>query len=236
MDHTIVLNNQDYLYRINHSKRARYLRIKLSSKGVITLVIPSGISLKNAQAFLESKKAWLEHNVQGLPTSKPFSESRPASLELSLIDEQWSIEYSCSSSEEVSLKEQADNSLVLTGDVDNEKLVVAAIGKWLKLKANEVLPPRLSNLAEQHGFHYNRVTIRGQKTRWGSCSSQKNINLNYKLLFLDQSIVDYVLIHELCHTIEMNHSKRFWSLVADCDESYQQHDRLLNQVGRAIPI
>ena len=236
MDYKVVVNNEDYPYQVNHSKRARYLRIKLSPEGVITLVIPSGISLKNAQLFLDSKKPWLAHNLQGLPAIKSFSESRPTSLLLQLVDEHWTIEYKKSDSENVALIARADYSLLLAGNVDDKELVLKAIGKWLNSKATKVLPAQLSKLAEEHGFHYNRVTIRGQKTRWGSCSSKKNINLNYKLLFLEQSLSDYVLIHELCHTLEMNHSKRFWRLVADCDENYQQHDRLLNQVGRSIPI
>jgi len=231
-----VLNGEPHSYFVRHSKRARYLRIKLSLEGIITLVIPKGISLQEGQVFLNSKKPWLERHLQSLPTPRPFTDSRPTSLLLQLLGEQWSLVYQYSVSEHVTLSEQVDNCLVLTGCVDCKDLVVKALGAWLKVKAERVLPAQLSKLAELHGFHYNRVAIRGQKTRWGSCSSQKNINLNYKLLFLEQALVDYVLIHELCHTLEMNHSKRFWRLVADCDENYQQHDRLLNQLGRDIPI
>jgi predicted metal-dependent hydrolase len=236
LDYQVVLNDELYSYLVQYSKRARYLRIKLSPEGVITLVVPKGVSLQEGQAFLDSKKPWLEKHLQNLSTPKPFTESRPASLLLRLLDEHWSLVYQYSDNEHVVLEEQLDGCLVLTGCVDNKELVFKAIGSWLKAKAEKALPSQLSKLAEQHGFHYNRVTIRGQKTRWGSCSSQKNINLNYKLLFLEQALVDYVLIHELCHTLEMNHSKRFWKLVADCDKNYQQHDRLLNQVGREIPI
>ena len=237
MAYKLVLNGSDYPYQVSRSKRARYLRIKLSPEGVVTLVIPKGVLLRDAENFLDGKKTWLERHLKTLPDIKPFSESRPESLQLCLLDECWVLKYQDSITERVTLSMDKETStLLLSGCVDDKGVVLKALGTWLKLKAEEVLPARLSVLAERHGFHFQRVTIRGQKTRWGSCSSQKNINLNYKLLFLEQPLVDYVLIHELCHTLEMNHSKRFWSLVADCDANYQQHDRLLNQVGRSIPI
>jgi len=236
LEHTVVLNNKSYPYQVNRSTRARYLRIKLARDGVITLVIPKGISFKSAEAFLESRRSWLERNLQNLPEAKPFSETRPTRLDLLYIDESWGIDYHLSTEASVQLKQVGERELALSGAVEDKDLVQKALGKWLKAKATESLSSQLATLAELHGFHYNRVSIRGQKTRWGSCSSLKNINLNYKLLFLEQPLVDYVLIHELCHTIEMNHSRRFWSLVADCDINYKHHDRLLNEVGRAIPI
>ena len=94
----------------------------------------------------------------------------------------------------------------------------------------------LQELAELHGFHYQRLSIRAQKTRWGSCSHQKNINLNCKLLFMPEEVVKYVMIHELCHTIEMNHSSRFWALVNDCDPSYKKHKQQLKDLSREVVL
>ncbi|MCD7978310.1 MAG: M48 family metallopeptidase [Tannerellaceae bacterium] len=83
----------------------------------------------------------------------------------------------------------------------------------LRHEARRVLPPRLKTLAEQYGFTYTSVKINNSKTRWGSCSGKKTINLSLSLLLLPPHLVDYVLLHELCHTLEMNHSERFWSLM-----------------------
>jgi predicted metal-dependent hydrolase len=77
-------------------------------------------------------------------------------------------------------------------------------------KAQNILINRLKFLAEKNGFQYNRVTIRNQKTRWGSCSSKNNINLNINLLKLPPKLIDYALFHELVHTYIKNHSRRFW--------------------------
>ena len=77
-------------------------------------------------------------------------------------------------------------------------------------EAGRVIVERLNCLARMHGFEFNRVTIRNQKTRWGSCSSQNNISLNVNLVKLKEELMDYVILHELVHTEEHNHSKRFW--------------------------
>ena len=76
--------------------------------------------------------------------------------------------------------------------------------------ARRILCRRIGELAQIHGFYYNRVSIRKQKTRWGSCSSKNNINLNMQLLHLPQELLDYVLLHELVHTKVKNHSREFW--------------------------
>lgn len=83
----------------------------------------------------------------------------------------------------------------------------------LKKQALEILPTTLDRLAKIHGFSYNGVTIRKSKTRWGSCSSKANINLSFYMMLLPQHLIEYVLLHELCHTVEMNHSPAFWRLL-----------------------
>ncbi|MDR1331017.1 MAG: M48 family metallopeptidase, partial [Tannerella sp.] len=94
-----------------------------------------------------------------------------------------------------------------------QPLLRRMLKKALRHEATRVLPPRLATLAAQHGFRYAEVTIRDVKTRWGSCSTAKNISLSLSLLLLPAHLIDYVMLHELCHTVEMNHSTRFWQLM-----------------------
>lgn len=88
-----------------------------------------------------------------------------------------------------------------------------AVTEILRKQAKRILPARLHELAEAHGFHYTRVRINSARTRWGSCSSQGHINLSLYLMIFPRKLSDYVLLHELCHTREMNHGPRFWSLL-----------------------
>lgn len=84
------------------------------------------------------------------------------------------------------------------------------IERVLRIEANRFLPQRLQELAQKYQFNYNQVKINASKGRWGSCSARKVINLSYFLMLLPQHLIDYVLLHELTHTVEMNHSERFW--------------------------
>ena len=90
----------------------------------------------------------------------------------------------------------------------------------------------LSNTTE---LRYRKLTFRGQKTRWGSCSPKGNINLNYCLLFLKDEYARYVLIHELCHLQEMNHSLSFWNLVKSFEPKYKKLDKALNDYWVNLP-
>ena len=83
----------------------------------------------------------------------------------------------------------------------------------LRKQAKEYLPKRLEELAQKHKFKYNSLRIKNVKTIWGSCSGKNNINLNLNLMKLRPELIDYVILHELCHTIEKNHSKKFWDLL-----------------------
>ena len=89
------------------------------------------------------------------------------------------------------------------------KAVITAVTR----RAKELLPARLNELAKEKGFTYSNCTVRNVHTRWGSCNTKGNISLSIHLVLLPDELIDYVLLHELCHTVEMNHSERFWALM-----------------------
>jgi len=89
----------------------------------------------------------------------------------------------------------------------------------LRRKAQAVLPAQLAKLAELHGFKYACVKIRKSRSRWGSCSSKGTISLSFYLLLLPEHLIEYVLLHELCHTVQMNHSPAFWALLDKCTQN-----------------
>ena len=107
-------------------------------------------------------------------------------------------------------------------DADSEEMqqhFKNGIDFFLRKEAKRLLPGRLEQLAKKHGFSYSGVKIQSSKTRWGSCSGKKSINLSYFLLTLSAPLIDYVILHELCHTVEMNHGERFWKLMDKVTEN-----------------
>jgi predicted metal-dependent hydrolase len=116
----------------------------------------------------------------------------------------------------------------------------ASIGKFseeeikdLADQALKIIPERVAFFAHHMGIRYGRITIRNQKTRWGSCSSKGNLNFNCLLMLVPPDVRDFVIVHELCHLREMNHSPRFWAEVAKVIPDYREHRKWLkdNQAG-----
>ncbi len=98
-----------------------------------------------------------------------------------------------------------------------------------KARAKKVISERVKYFAEQYGFEYARISIKNTSSRWGSCSTQGNLNFTYKLLFLPDHLRDYIVVHELCHLRQHNHSKKFWAAVASILPEYQEHVRELKK-------
>lgn len=100
--------------------------------------------------------------------------------------------------------------------------------------AAAMIPPKVEKYAQMLGVGYGRITIRSQRTRWGSCSSKGNLNFNCLLTQVPEHVMDYVVVHELCHRIEMNHSGRFWNLVGQIMPDYKTCRKWLKDNGNSL--
>lgn len=116
---------------------------------------------------------------------------------------------------------------------DIQKLSVHEIQKLTDL-ALKIIPVKVKYFAGVMNVNYGRITIRNQKTRWGSCSAKRNLNFNCLLMLAPDEVVDYVVVHELCHLIEMNHSKKFWAQVEQVMPDYKKHKQWLKDHGNEI--
>ncbi len=127
-----------------------------------------------------------------------------------------------------------EGTLTLTVHTADETTIRAALEAWYRRQARTIITERLVYWNTQYGFTYQRVAIKEQKTRWGSCSRKGNLNFNWRLLLAPLSILDYVVIHELCHLKEQNHAPRFWALVAQSCPDYRERRRWLRIHGHEL--
>lgn len=118
---------------------------------------------------------------------------------------------------------------------------IAAVGKLTEQEINDladqalkIIPERVAYFAHQIGIQYCAITIRNQKTRWGSCSNKRNLNFNCLLMLVPPEVCDYVIVHELCHLKEMNHSSRFWAEVGKVIPDYRKHRKWLRENQAAL--
>ena len=125
--------------------------------------------------------------------------------------------------------------LVLTGNTEDISNCYQTLTKWLVKKAHLHLIPWLESLSNLTKLEFNRVIIRGQSTLWGSCNAKKTISLNYKLLFLPKSLVEHVLLHELCHTQFLDHSSNFWQLFKSFEPNCMENKKVLRTAECHFP-
>lgn len=157
----------------------------------------------------------------------------PQRIELPAIDSSWEVDW------RPSLGAGLDCSRVRGRLVLGHPRALDAVGSlqhWLKAEARQHLPEWLALVADDTGHRYSRVSVRLQRGRWGSCSSSGTISLNAKLLMLPPDAVRYVLVHELCHTLHMNHSPAFWTEVARHQPDWRQQARQIRALQRGLPV
>jgi predicted metal-dependent hydrolase len=156
-------------------------------------------------------------------------------MELRAIGETWEVEYQQTAARAMSASSTRLGKVVVSGSVADVALCRAVLRRWLLRHAHQALLPRLDQLSAETGLPYAGLRIRLQRSRWGSCSSRKNISLNAKLLFLPPELARYVMLHELCHTRELNHSQRFWTLMGLWEPSAKGMHAVFRSAGKFIP-
>jgi predicted metal-dependent hydrolase len=134
---------------------------------------------------------------------------------------------------------EASNSIFIKNDSlnivsINHNSATKFFRDWLIQIAREQIGNRVTFYSKEHGFEFNRVAIKNQRSRWGSCSTKKNLNFNWKLILTPSLCLDYVVVHELCHLKQMNHSKNFWNLVEEIMPDYKLHRRKLKNMEREL--
>ena len=220
--------------RIRVSARAKYLRLKVVPPGRVELVLPPRCDPRVLPAFVAQHRDWLIATVERFRAEHQQAAAAriaPTQIQLSALGELWQVEY------RPGLRTgwwgRAGRGLLVQHRDDEGWHRV--LQRWLAERARRTLGPQLLTLAAELELPCAGFSIRGQKTRWGSCSSRKVINLNWRLLFLPPEQVRYLMVHELCHTVHMNHSQRFWALVAAKEPACRELDRAMRHAGRLLP-
>ena len=238
----------DFDYTVRKSKRAKHVSIKISVDGAVEVVVPPTFNRNKLPGLLAKRRDWILKNRARLlserqeTTADWHTSSQPKKLELrwqaplaqDVPSETWKISYEADPGPTLCIP-LPGHGLKVRGNVDHVSTCNQVLCEWLGHKAHRELVPWLRQLSFELDLPFRRPSVRGQKTRWASCSSSKNISLNYKLLFLPKEVVHYVLVHELCHTVHMNHSKAFWQLVGEKMPGFEPYRKTLKHGWKYVP-
>ena len=203
-------------YRLRKSRRAKHLQLKICPQEGLEIVIPYRYGYYNLDNLLLTHRPWIEKKLKIYHNKVQLSAGIPTQIQLLMSDEIWRVEL-VPAMGRTKIITRPDATLILLGNIENTLECQTLLKKWLRKKAQTLLVPMIENVAREIDLSFLKISIREQKTRWGSCDSNGNISLNSKLIFLPRPLVRYIMIHELCHTRHLNHSKRFWALVAKFD-------------------
>jgi predicted metal-dependent hydrolase len=222
--------------RVRESRRARYLTLRLLPPSTLELVVPRGTRAADVNAFVLEHRAWIEEARRELAASRPQRhEGLPTTVDLRAVGRQWRVEYRHSPRAPVRLR-AGEAVLEVSTPEHDRRGADKALRSWLLDEADYHLVPWLKREAHVVGHRPARVQVRLQRTRWGSCSNSGTVSLNAALLFLEPAVVRYLFIHELCHLIALNHSRKFWSAVAQYEPDYEALDRRLTKAWLEIPL
>lgn len=212
------------LLLVYHPRARRYL-LRLRPDGTARVTIPRRGTAADAWNFASRNIGWLEQQLQRLAASPKTPAAWQVGTEILFRGEK------------IRLETEADGVIRF----GTERLEVAAatdlrpaVEKYLRQLAAQELPPRVRELANLHGVDVARVSVRNQKTRWGSCSRHGAISLNWRLIQSPAFVRDYIILHELAHRRQMNHSDKFWQEVARLCPDYPAAERWLKQHAKLL--
>jgi len=204
----------------------------------LVVVVPNGFDRAQIPGILLEKKRWIDRTMAELARRRELMEPAdelPERIALRAIGEDWTVKLREGAASSVRVTEQVDNRLLVRGVIDTPDVWRAALRRWVVGKARQHLVPWLEAVAEERGFQVGRVSIRCQKTRWGSHSKRGTISLNAQLLFVPPQLVRYVFLHELCHSVHLDHSARFWDLLAQHEPQTDRLRKELRAAWRYVP-
>jgi predicted metal-dependent hydrolase len=231
----MMLNGTQVVYSVRRSPRAKYIRITVSAHSGIVITIPTRIRRYiNPEQFLREKQDWVLKHLSRIGT---FAAVPPQELIDGAVVNLEGRPYTfwvCRKDIWQPRIEIAGRELQLHVPDDFKGDPKEAVKAWVKNRATRVIRNEVERLAPMIGVQYQQVTIRDQKTKWGSCSRKGNLSFNWRLILFPRKVLRYVVIHELCHLRHFNHSPRFWRLVEQHDPNYQSSIEWLKVHGPSM--
>ena len=229
----------DFPLQVVRTNRKKTASIQIVD-GVVRVVVPKRLSQRELQRLIQKKSPWIQNKL------RQFAELEPVKLKRYVSGEQFPYlgrryRLSLIQGEEGDQVKLIAGALQLgVGGVEEgeaqQQFVKQRLEQWYRYQAEQQLRRRTEHYAAQLGVEPRVVRVRGYKSRWGSCFSNGEIRYNWRIILAPQAIVDYLVVHELCHLLEMNHSPRFWHCVEQILPDYRGCRAWLKQHGTELVL
>jgi predicted metal-dependent hydrolase len=215
----------DLQYTIRRSARARRVRVTVDGAGEVTVTLPKKAAERRAAEAVKELRPWIDRRRGALVRAAEEVAREPGTLPylgdtLRVVAEPG----------RERVHRRGDVLLVPPGDARE------AIERYYRRRARAEIGPRLDAATARAGSRHTGLTIRGQRTRWASCSSTGKMSFNWRLLLAPEAVLDYVIEHEVCHLEVMDHSPRFWALLESRSPGWREHAGWLRRYGSTLVV
>jgi len=228
---------QSIPYKIRRSDRARRARIVVDGDGV-EVIVPRRMALRHVEPFVAEKQRWIERTLERYEAARREAPT-------AVVADGGSVPY-LGERLELSVRVEPGRSrphvarrgerLIVKVAHDDRATVEDALERWYRKRAREEIAIRLDYATARAGTDWTRLSIRGQRTRWASCSQDGAMSFNWRLLLAPVEILDYVVEHEVAHLEVLDHSNRFWKLLGSRCPDYREHERWLKRNGHTLTL
>lgn len=226
----LTLAGRTVRYRVRRSTRARRMSLRVLPGQGLEVVLPIGFALREAAALVRREQRWVLRALAKAERQRAVTP--PADLrdgaQLPLLGGTITLTLALAGGARTTARRSDDRLLVRLADGAHP---AAAVEAWYRAEARRVIGERVAHHAAALGVTPGRIAIKDTRSRWGSCSSKGNLNFSWRLLLAPFAVLDYVVVHEVAHLVELNHSPRFWSLVAAHCPDYRRHKAWLRAHG-----
>ncbi len=240
----LVIKKSPIKYTIRRSQRAKNTRIVVSAEK-IEVVSPSAVSEREIHAFVQLKQDWIisavdkvKANQQSIKKSAPEHYTDGALVPYKGNNVEIKIRTSSFNALQIEFKQHSFIVYLPIHINESEKseVIRLALINWMKQQVLKEVKEIIQRHTKTYQLYPRSITIKTQKSRWGSCGIHNDININWLLILAPIEVLEYVVVHELCHIKERNHSDKFWKLVEVHLSDYQQHRRWLKKNGRSLML
>ncbi|MBE5738418.1 MAG: M48 family metallopeptidase [Clostridiales bacterium] len=219
--------NPDLIVRTHR----RSLSITITKEGKLVIHAPKKLKLSEIMKYVSEKEKWIRTKQKEIENKLNINKDVISYKEILFLGNK----YKVTKINGLKKIELSDTQLALPSKIE-DKEIVPKIKRWYISNAKKILADRLEFFGQMMQIDYGKLTITNSKTRWGSCDKDRNIKLNFRLVMLPHNAVDYVIVHELTHIVEFNHSKDFYKIISLVQPSYKLQQRILKEYDYVLSL